>query len=324
MSAAPTQRVATIAGGNAVVEVRDLVVRYRGKAGGVRALDGVSLAIEPGRVFGLLGPNGAGKTTLVKVLLGLVGGFEGEARLLGAPVGQPNVRRRVGYLPEAHRLPGYLTAWQVLELFGMLCGRDRRWLRARIPMWLERVGIAEAAHRKVKQYSKGMQQRLGLAQALVHEPDVVFLDEPTDGVDPIGRAAVREVIAELKRAGTTVFLNSHLLMEVEQMCDHVVILNRGRILREGSLEELTRRTGAVRIEVGRDGDDLVGLVTVCGQITGSGPRHVDLIADEDGLGRAIDTLRGAHIPIRAITPIRMTLEQAFIDLVTAQGSSKPR
>jgi len=306
------------------VSVQDLVVRYGKGKTAVRALDGVSLTIEPGRVFGLLGPNGAGKTTLVKVLLGLVGGFEGRAELLGEPVGRALPRRRVGYLPEAHRLPGYLTAWQVLELFGMLCGRERAWLQQRIPGWLDRVGMREAAHRKVKQYSKGMQQRLGLAQALVHEPDVVFLDEPTDGVDPIGRAAVREVIAELKRKGTTVFLNSHLLMEVEQMCDHVVILNRGRILREGSLEEMTRGAGAVRIEIGRDAADLAGKLAKCGQVTDSGPRHVDLIADEQGLGAAIDKLRAEGLSIRAITPRKLTLEQVFIDLVGAQEGSAPR
>ena len=306
------------------VSVQNLVVRYGTGKSAVRALDGVSLTIEPGRVFGLLGPNGAGKTTLVKVVLGLVGGFEGRAELLGQPVGKALPRRRVGYLPEAHRLPGYLTAWQVLELFGMLCGRERAWLRERIPGWLERVGMTEAAHRKVKQYSKGMQQRLGLAQALVHEPEVVFLDEPTDGVDPIGRAAVREVIAELKRKGTTVFLNSHLLMEVEQMCDHVVILNRGRILREGSLEEMTRGAGAVRIDLGRDTADLAGKLASCGRVTDSGPRHVDLIADEQGLGAAIDKLRAEGLSIRAITPRKLTLEQVFIDLVGAQEGSAPR
>ncbi len=291
------------------------------------ALAGVDLAIGRGSVFGLLGPNGAGKTTLVKVLLGLVRPSSGRAELFGEPAGKAALRRRVGYLPEAHRLPQHLTGRQVLEIFGLMCGRERRWLRERIPGWLERLGMDRDADRKVREYSKGMQQRIGLAQALVHEPELVFLDEPTDGVDPLGRAVVREVIAELRARGITVFLNSHLLMEVEQMCDSVVILHRGRILRQGSMEELTRGTGAVHIELGRELTDLTERMAGCGQVLGMTPRSVDLLADEQELGRAIDRLRADGTPIRAIEPKRLTLEQAFIDLIEqgagTQGTGGP-
>jgi ABC-2 type transport system ATP-binding protein len=307
-----------VSGEQPILRVSQLHVHYR--RGLLRprtnvALAGVDLAIGRGSVFGLLGPNGAGKTTLVKVLLGLVRCQAGQAQLFGAPAGRAAPRRRVGYLPEAHRLPQHLTGRQVLEIFGLLCGRDRRWLRERIPGWLERLSMERDADRKVREYSKGMQQRIGLAQALVHEPELVFLDEPTDGVDPLGRAVVREVIAELQAKGTTVFINSHLLMEVEQMCDRVVILHKGRILREGSMEDLTRGTGAVRIALGREVADLPARLADCGQILASTPRSVDLLADEEQLGRAIDRLRADGTPIRSIEPQRLTLEQAFIDLV---------
>ncbi|MFT5287512.1 MAG: ABC-2 type transport system ATP-binding protein, partial [Planctomycetota bacterium] len=186
---------------------------------GHKALHGVSLEVGRGSVFGLLGPNGAGKTTLIKILLGLVRSSAGEAELFGQPVGQPAPRKRVGYLPEAHRLPPYLTGHQVLRLFGQLCGRDAAWLDKRIPGWLERVDMTGDAHRKIKEYSKGMCQRIGIAQALIHDPELVFLDEPTDGVDPIGREAIRGIVEELSNTGTTIFINSHLLMEVEMICD---------------------------------------------------------------------------------------------------------
>src|SRR5262245_7515957 len=192
-----------------LIAVRDLVKTFGGRKG-FRALDGVTLEVGRGSIFGLLGPNGAGKTTLIKILMGLVPGFEGEARVFARPAGDPAARRRIGFLPEAHRLPGYLSGRQVLRLFAMLAGYERGWVEERIPAWLARVGMEKDADRKVRQYSKGMQQRIGLAQALIHEPELVFLDEPTDGVDPVGRAAVREIVAGLRARGTTVFINSHL------------------------------------------------------------------------------------------------------------------
>jgi ABC-2 type transport system ATP-binding protein len=231
-----------------LIAVRDLVKTFGGRKG-FRALDGVTLAVGRGSVFGLLGPNGAGKTTLIKVLMGLVPDWRGEARLLGAPAGDRAARERVGFLPESHRLPGYLTGRQALRLYAMLSGKTRAWVDERLPGWLARVGMEKDADRKVREYSKGMQQRIGLAQALIHEPELVFLDEPTDGVDPVGRAAVRAIVADLRAKGVTVFINSHLLMEVERMCDRVVIMDKGKILREGTVSELTRLTGRVAFEV---------------------------------------------------------------------------
>ena len=301
------------------IRVRNLVKTYRtglfGK--GFQALHGIDLEVQRGSVFGLLGPNGAGKTTLIKVLLGLAPRFGGEAQLFGQPVGRAAARDRVGYLPEAHRLPGYLTGRQVLKLYGMYAGRSSRWLRERIPAWLERVDMQGAADRKVREYSKGMQQRIGLIQALVHEPELIFLDEPTDGVDPVGRAVIRRILDELRERGTTVFLNSHLLLEVEQMCDAVVIMNRGQILRQGSIEELTPRTGRVAFELGGESHkgSLESLLAGVGADWKASTRGFELTLSDEEQDAVIDRLRSAGYSIRAITPRKLTLEEAFLGML---------
>lgn len=303
-----------------LISVADLEKTYKSHpfARGFRALDGVSLEVGRGSVFGLLGPNGAGKTTLVKILLGLARKSRGEAWLFGQPAGRARSRDRVGYLPEAHRLPHYLTGRQVLTLFGMMCGRSRADVEERAPDLLERVDMARDADRKVREYSKGMQQRIGLAQALVHEPEVVFLDEPTDGVDPIGRAAIRRVVQELRDQGVTVFINSHLLMEVELICDHVVIMDRGRIVKQGSIDELTPRTGAVEFELAAPPEDLATLLAGVGAdltVRGSG---FELALADGEVDVVVDRLRAAGLSIRGLTRRRLNLEQAFIDTVRGE------
>lgn len=219
-----------------VVSVANLEKHY----GKVRALDGVSLQVEPGTLFGLLGQNGAGKTTLIKILLGLIAPTAGSAKLLGEPVGRPDNRREVGYLPEDHRLPEYHTGPSLLDFYGALQGVPRAQRRARIPYLLELLGLKGREKLRVRGYSKGMKQRLGLAQALLHRPKVLFLDEPTDGVDPVGRKEIRELLLEEKRQGVTVFINSHLLGEVEQLCDRVAILRKGQLVLQGTVQELTQ------------------------------------------------------------------------------------
>lgn len=202
-------------------------------------LAGVSLEVEPGTLFGLLGQNGAGKTTLIKILLGLVAPTAGQANLLGEPVGRLAGRREVGYLPEDHRLPDYHTAPSLLHFYGALQGLTRRERLARIPFLLELLGLKGREKLRIRGYSKGMKQRLGLAQSLLHRPRVLFLDEPTDGIDPVGRKQIRDVLLEQQRAGVTVFINSHLLGEVEQLCDRVAIMRRGHLLVSGTVAELT-------------------------------------------------------------------------------------
>src|SRR5450830_1763552 len=229
-------------GVTAAIEVRGLQKFYREGLGGreVRALAGIDFAVQPGELFGLLGPNGAGKTTTVKILLGLTHATSGEASLLGLPARAPESRRRVGYLPEGHRFPGYLTARQTLSVFGRMSGVGPDDLKRRIPALLERLRIAEWADVRVKRFSKGMTQRLGLASALVHEPEVLLLDEPTDGVDPIGRREIRDLLREEAAKGTTVLLNSHLLSEIELTCDRVAVLRKGTVAAEGRIADLTR------------------------------------------------------------------------------------
>ncbi len=286
---------------------------------GFRALDNVSIEVGRGSVFGLLGPNGAGKTTLIKILLGLVRGFEGQAALFGEPAGSVASRRRVGYLPEAHRLPTYLTGRQVMELFGQMCGRDVAFLRARIPAMLEKVGMTKDADRKLREYSKGMQQRIGLAQAMIHEPELIFLDEPTDGVDPIGRAAIREVVADLKSRGVTIFINSHLLMEVELMCDRVVIMDHGRILRQGTIEELTPRTGVAEFTIAPADVDLERVLAGVGRDFGRTENGFHLALNDAELDQCVDRLRAAGVSIKSIQARRLNLEQAFIGLIASEG-----
>jgi len=301
-----------------VVRVRDLHKVFGTslfKRKGFPALRGVDLEVGRGQVFGLLGPNGAGKTTLVKVLLGLTKGWTGEATLLGKTPGDPRSRRRVGFLPEDHRMPPYLTGHQVMRLFGMMSGADSNRVNAQIGPLLEKVNMTSSAHRKIREYSKGMQQRLGLAQALVHEPDVVFLDEPTDGVDPVGRASIREMVLDMKARGVTVFINSHLLMEVELICDHVMIMDKGKILVQGSIDELTPRTGAVEVDLRETPEDLEEYLKGHGRGFSLRDKGFQLELNDDELDGLIDHLRARGLSILALTPRRLTLEQSFIGLI---------
>jgi ABC-2 type transport system ATP-binding protein len=213
------------------------------------AVADLSLAIRRGEVFGFLGPNGAGKTTSLKLLLGLIEPSSGDGTLLGAPLGRREPRARVGFLPEHFRFHDCLTAREMLRMHGRLYGLRAAALELRIDTLLTRVDLTDAADRQLRTYSKGMLQRAGLAQALINEPEIVFLDEPTSGLDPLGRVLVRGLIEELRERGTTVFLNSHLLGEVEATCDRVIFLKRGRVIHELSLtESASRLTVELRVD----------------------------------------------------------------------------
>jgi ABC-2 type transport system ATP-binding protein len=289
----------------------------------VPALGGVSFEIQRGEIFGLLGPNGAGKTTLIKILLGIVKKTAGEASLFGMPAGARSARARVGYLPEHHRLPRHLTGFTTLEYYGGLSGLSPRQVRAKRDALLARVGLAKWGPTPVRKYSKGMQQRLGLAQALLHGPELLVLDEPTDGVDPVGRAEMRDLLREIKAEGRTVFLNSHLLQEIELICDRVVILDRGKVLREGTIADLTADSvDEVVIDVfgeaaacraalpGRKLKDLQPL----------GDHRVRLALDEPdqaAIDACVDGLRGAGLSILGLSHKRQTLEEAFLKTIEA-------
>jgi len=319
----------------------------------VRALDGVSLDVPQGSVFGLLGPNGAGKTTMVKIMLGVAHATSGEARLFGRPPGDPGARRRIGYLPEKHEFPDFLTAEQMLGIYGQMSGVDAAERAHRIPELLERVGLTEAAQQKLGEYSKGMLQRAGLAQALLNEPDLLILDEPTDGVDPVGRKEIRDMLVELKNEGKTVFINSHLLSEVEKVCSEIAILNQGRLVRSGSIQELTAIdrvydlacTSVPPEVVETFGSRLIRTdappqASASGDATSqdaSGPgrtasgngvavaqdlsRYRAQPEDRADLNAMIDRLRAAGVEIDAIHPVRQTLEDYFVDVVGPQENT---
>lgn len=217
--------------------------------GGVPALRGVDMRCRQGEVFGLLGPNGAGKSTLVKILMTVISATKAEGSVLGNPVGHKPTLARVGYLPEHHKFPEYLTGAQVIDFFGCLAGVERSERKRRTEELLELVGMKEWGNTRIKQYSKGMRQRVGIAQALVNDPDLVVLDEPTDGVDPVGRKEIRDVLLTIKQRGKTVLLNSHLLSELEMVCDRVAILVKGQVKSQGTIDELTASRRFYEIEV---------------------------------------------------------------------------
>src|SRR5258705_4133741 len=218
----------------------------RKQFGAKTAVEDLSLAVRRGEVFGFLGPNGAGKTTAIKMLLGLTAPSSGSARVLGAPIGDRAVRARLGFLPEHFRFQDWLTGRELLQFHARLLGRSPRELSSRIEALLARVDLLDAANRPIRTYSKGMMQRVGLAQALLGDPEIVFLDEPTSGLDPLGRLLVRDVIHELRDRGTTVFLNSHLLGEVEATCTRVAFVKEGRIVHEMRVGETT---GDAEVEI---------------------------------------------------------------------------
>ena len=223
---------------SAAIEIKDLSVVFRARGGSVEALRKLSLTVSEGTVFGFLGPNGAGKTTAMHVLLGFVDFVGGSASVFGVDVRESIARRRIGYLPEHPETYPFLTGRELLVMAGRLFGMARAPLRARVDVLLREVDLEDAADRRIGTYSRGMMQRIGLAQALINDPDLVILDEPTGGLDPLGRMKVREIIAKLRQAGKTVFFSSHELSEVELVCDHLAIVSRGRVVAEGRAADL--------------------------------------------------------------------------------------
>ncbi len=299
-----------------MIATAGLVKEFRHWGRRLRALDGVSLEVRRGEVFGLLGANGAGKTTLMKVLLGLARPTGGAATLRGADPRRPAARLRTGYLPEGHRFPGYLTGEAALRLFGRLAGVPEAALDGRIPELLARVGLGDRGRDRVGRYSKGMTQRLGLACALIDEPDLLFLDEPTDGVDPVGRRHIRDILLATRALGTTIFINSHLLSEVERTCDRVAILHRGRIVREGAVRDLTATSKRFRVRLA-DAAEVPARLLADAALTvaaNNGALEVE-VPDLEALNRLVDRLRGDGLLIAEITPVRAALEDVFIEVV---------
>jgi len=279
------------------------------------AVAGLSLTVPRGEVFGFLGPNGAGKTTSLKLLLGLVAPTSGSGTVLGAPLGNRDVRARIGFLPEHFRFHDCLNARELLRFHGRLLGLPARGLDTRIEALLLRVGLDDAAHRPLRTYSKGMTQRAGLAQALLGSPDLVFLDEPTSGLDPLGRLLVRDVIDELRAAGATVFLNSHLLGEVEATCDRVAFVKTGCVVHEMELASV-EGTLDVELRVGGADDTLLeGLESFGTGVTREQAVVRMSVAAESVLPELARWLVGRGIALYELRCRRKTLEEWFVEIM---------
>ncbi len=290
----------------------------------VRALDGLSLEVPKGLIFGFLGPNGAGKTTTLKLLMGLLRPTSGSARILGEPISNVAMHSRIGYLPEQAYFYDYLTARELMHYFGRLGGIDDRTLSARIPEVLARVGLDESAFdRQLRKFSKGMLQRAGLAQAIVNDPEVVFLDEPMSGLDPIGRRHVRDLILELRDSGKTVFFSSHILSDVEALCDEVAILNRGRLVEKGRLADiLGRRGGQLEIVVTGLSDDAVSQLQAEGLVISRSPGGAQIqVTDESAVDAALARARALGGRLISVNQTKSSLEDFFMREVVGVDDS---
>ncbi len=292
------------------IDLRGVHKRY----GKVQALRGVDMQVQPGEVFGLLGPNGAGKSTLVKIMLTVVRPTQAQGTVLGEPIRQKAHLRRIGYLPEHARFPKYLTGRQVVEMAGAMHGMPPADRKRRAGELLETVGMTDAGDRKIGTYSKGMQQRVGIAQALVNDPDLVVLDEPTDGVDPKGRLQIRDVLTSLRGQGKTVFVNSHLLSELEETCDRFAIMVSGRVAQTGTLDDLTIGELCYQVEAALpEGAPPPDVPTPDGvESSWMGQTLTVQTTDPAAVQPAIDALRQQAVVIRSVRAVRPSLEDVFM------------
>ncbi len=303
------------------IETCDLSKFFSG--GKVKALQECNLKVETGKIFGLLGPNGAGKTTMVKLLLGILLPTHGDARILNKPIKDHKIHAQIGYLAENHRFPPFLTARQVLWYYGKMSGVKPVILKERIPHLLKTVKMEKWARTKIKKFSKGMMQRIGLAHALINDPDIVFLDEPTDGIDPVGRREIRDILQELRHRGKTIFLNSHLLSEVERISDEIAILKQGRVLQQGPVQNFIAVEHKYQISVKEENDKLIEMCQSRDITTAPYKDHVQIgVQDERQLNELIDSLRRENIVIQAIIPHKISLEDFFIQIVNDQKGTK--
>ena len=300
----------------------DLIDVRKTYARSVQALRGVNIQVGRGEIFGLLGPNGAGKTTLVKIMMTVVRPTHALGTILGRPLGHREKKGRLGYLPENHRFPGYLTGAKLLDFYAALAKVPKETRRRRAAELLHLVGMSDWADTRIDQYSKGMMQRLGIAQALMNDPELVVLDEPTDGLDPVGRRDVRNLLLELKKQGKTVFLNSHLLSELELVCDRVAILVNGLVARQGTLKELTEETLDYRVVFAGDPSAIRDKLSAIGaSLDGRSviiPGH-----DVNKVNRIVDLLRAAHLLIESVTPHRFSLEDILVQVLSDQSPAPP-
>lgn len=285
-------------------------------------LKDLTLSVEEGEVFGCLGPNGAGKTTTLKILMGLIFADSGSARILGREIGDPEMKRQIGYLPEHPYFYDYLTARELLDYYGQLSGVGAGERRARVNQVLDQVGLGDAAHLQLRRFSKGMLQRVGIAQAILHRPRVIFLDEPMSGLDPIGRREVRDLIEGLKQEGRTVFFSTHILSDAEALCDRVAVVHKGELRGVGVIADLTSSVQG-RIEIVWQGAVPAGMWALGAECHVTGDMARAIIPDAQ-LDAGIDAVRRAGLRLVSVTPIRATLEDYFVQRLTPQEMAEAR
>ena len=284
-------------------------------------LSEVSLSVGRGEIFGFLGPNGAGKTTTMKILLGLMRATSGSVELLGAPASDVNVHRQIGYLPESPYFYDYLTAEEFLVFYGRLAGLNKVELQQRVPLLLTRVGLTDAHTRPLRKFSKGMLQRIGLAQALIHDPELVILDEPMSGLDPVGRKDVRDIILSLRDQGKTVFFSTHIISDVEMICDRVGILAKGKLLAMGRIEDLVSRHVAQSVEVvceGLVGEEIPLIKSAAVRVLQRGDRCWMIIPGQNKVEEVLVAIRQAGGRLISVIPHKGSLEEIFLEQTNRQ------
>jgi ABC-2 type transport system ATP-binding protein len=277
-----------------------------------RALYPLQLTVEDGEIFGFLGPNGAGKTTTLKLLMGLVFPTAGSARILGREWTDPSVKAQIGFLPEQPYFYDYLTAHELLEYYGQLSGVPARQRRQRVEQVLQQVGLRDVRGVQLRKFSKGMLQRVGIGQAILHDPKLVFFDEPMSGLDPMGRREVRDLMEQLKHEGKTVFFSTHILSDAEALCDRVAIIHQGQLRGVGAVEDLTSSVQG-KVEVVWQGTQVPAAIKSLGAECHVTAERVRAIVDEDQQDAVVDNLRRERLRLIAVTPVRTSLEAYFVE-----------
>jgi ABC-2 type transport system ATP-binding protein len=309
------------------IETIDLTKRY----GHLTAVDKLDLRVKANTIHGFLGPNGAGKTTAIKILVGLLKPNEGIVKIFDQEVkgDKPDIRLKIGYMPELPKFPKYLTGYELLDIYGEMYGLTKIARKEQIPKLLEMVGLKERGRDRIGKYSKGMQQRIGIAQALINEPELIILDEPSLGLDPVGMVEVREMVKEIAKEGTTVFLSSHLLHEVQQICSEITIINRGISLASGTLEEISARfakLATLEVEVSEYSDAVVSelkKLPFVSQISVDGKRiTIQTETKDDVRPQVSKTITSSGAVIVSMNYKTQSLEDVFIKLVTESEGVK--
>ncbi|MGC2236487.1 MAG: ABC transporter ATP-binding protein [Pyrinomonadaceae bacterium] len=307
---------------NIVIKIENLTKDYEvgfWKKKKVRALEDLTLAVEGGQIFGFLGGNGAGKTTTIKILMSLIFPSAGRAKILGHDISDVKMHSRIGYCPENPYFYDYLTARELMNYFGELFGFDAVKRRRKTEELLTKVGLEEKDwNKQLRKFSKGMLQRVGLAQSLINEPEIVFLDEPMSGLDPIGRREVRELIAELRTKGTTVFMSTHILSDIEALCDNVAILRGGRLAATGNLDELLTQSGETQLfEINVKGVSAENLQSEIGKIAGAtisakaNGANIQILEEKD-IDKVLEITRRAGGKLVSVQPVKQSLEELFV------------